>query len=60
MNAITIAKESLKNLAVGATSIGGMLITAAVTNDSQLSAAMGEASGELLARKLTKQRTTWG
>ena len=41
MKAITKAKESLKNLAVGATSIGGMLITAAVTNDPQLSARNG-------------------
>ncbi len=46
----------MKNLAVGATSIGGMLITAALTNDPELSTTMGYASGELLARKLTKQR----
>ena len=60
MNAIKKAKESLKNLAVGATSIGGMLITAAVTNDPELSATMGYASGELLARKLMKQRNNMG
>ena len=60
MKVITKTKESLKNLAVGATSIGGMLITAAVTNDPQLSVAIGGASGELLARKLTKQRDYMG
>ena len=60
MQVIKRAKESLKDLAVGATSIGGMLVTAAVTNDPELSATMGYASGELLARKLTKQRDNMG
>lgn len=54
------AIELLKNLGVGVTSIGGMLITAAVTNDPELSVTMGRASGELLARKLTKQRNNMG
>ena len=54
------AIELLKNLGVGGTSIGGMLITAAITNDPELSVTMGCASGELLARKLTKQRNNMG
>ena len=60
MKIITKSKELLENLAVGVTGIGGMLITAAVTNDPELSATMGYASGELLARKLTKQRNNMG
>ena len=60
MNVIKKAKESLKNLAVGTAGIGGMLITAAITNDPELSATMGSASSELLARKLTKQRNNMG
>lgn len=60
MKAIKQAKELLNNFAIGATSIGGMLVTAAVTNDPELSATMGYASGELLARKLTKQRDNMG
>ena len=60
VKAIKQAKKLLNNLAIGATSIGGMLVTAAVTNDPELSATMGYASGELLARKLTKQRDNMG
>ncbi len=56
MNVIKKGSELLNNVVVGATSIGSMLLTAAVTNDPELSATMGYASGELLARKLTKQR----
>ena len=56
MKIVTKAKESLKNLAVEGTSIASMLIASAMTDDPELAAKIGYASGKLLELKLTKQR----